>query len=470
MKKLSLMVMALGFLLAGCNTTPKKEWTPEDLKQMDSVEVKKKIEQLLESDDEKYYQLAVNYYRSEGDNKKIETITDKAIAKFPKGEFAATKMGNAIYKEKDPDLKIEKLNTFIREFPDQDPGMAYFDVTATLMDAGRKEEALTFYEEIDKKSRFRYYATKFIVRGMDDDSITDKINFVRGELKNAETYLVLEEGSRMPKFHVFNDLKLNLANLTEEAGNLEEAVNIIEDVYTNSERKSNAVTLTYAAMLTRSGDYEKAFPLLEKAVSEGIATKDIEEYLKLAYTSLGKKDYDGYLKELQSALAEKTKEHLKEIMVDKPSPFFELKDTEGKPVTNEDLKGKILILDFWATWCGPCKRSFPGMQLAVNKYKNDPQIKFLFVHTFEKGENPLTEAQAYLEGNNYDFDLYMDYKNKETKENAVAKAFGINGIPTKVIIDTRGNIRFQVVGFSGAGEDALVEELSAMIEMAGGNS
>ncbi|MGS2763040.1 redoxin domain-containing protein [Sinomicrobium sp. M5D2P9] len=470
MKKLSLMVMVLGFLLAGCNTSSKKERTLEDLKQMDSVEVKKEIEQLLESDDEKDYQLAVNYYRSTGNNKEIETIMDKAIAKFPKGEFAAIRMANTIYTEKDPDLKIEKLNTYRSEFPDQDPGMAYFDVTATLMEAGRKEEALAYYDKNSKKSRFRYYATKFIVNGMDDDSITDKLNFVKEELKNAETYLVLEEGNRMGKEHVFNDLKLSLANLTEEAGNPEEAVNIIGDVYTNSERKSNAVTLTYAAMLTRSGDYEKAFPLLEKAVSEGIATKDIKEYLKLAYTSLRKKDYDGYLKELQSALAEKTKEHLKEIMVDKPSPSFELRDAQGKPVTNEDLKGKILVLDFWATWCGPCKKSFPGMQMAVNKYKNDPQVKFLFVHTFEKGEDSLTEAQTYLEDNNYDFDLYMDYKNQETKENNVAKAFGINGIPTKVIIDAQGNIRFQVVGFSGGGDDTLVEELSAMIEMAGANS
>lgn len=105
------------------------------------------------------------------------------------------------------------------------------------------------------------------------------------------------------------------------------------------------------------------------------------------------------------------------------------------------------------------------MKKALKKYEKDPDVQFLFVHTFERDEAPLAAAQEYLDENDYDFPLYMDYQNKETKLNPMAAAFEVNAIPTKVIIDPNGQIRFRIAGFSG-GENAAVAEISAMIAMA----
>src|SRR5690606_25400945 len=52
----------------------------------------------------------------------------------------------------------------------------------------------------------------------------------------------------------------------------------------------------------------------------------------------------------------------------RPAPGFRLKDPDGKEVPLEDLKGKVAVPDFWATWCAPCIKSFPAMQMAVDKY------------------------------------------------------------------------------------------------------
>ncbi|MDD2425907.1 MAG: TlpA disulfide reductase family protein [Bacteroidales bacterium] len=124
------------------------------------------------------------------------------------------------------------------------------------------------------------------------------------------------------------------------------------------------------------------------------------------------------------------------------------------------------MLDFWATWCGPCKASFPAMQKAVNKYKNDPDVKFLFLHTWEKGEgDPAQNAKKYIVDNNYTFTVLMDLRDPQTKASAVASAYKVDGIPAKFIIDTRGNIRFSTSGFS-MDADKAVEELSNMIEFA----
>src|SRR5690554_335086 len=66
--------------------------------------------------------------------------------------------------------------------------------------------------------------------------------------------------------------------------------------------------------------------------------------------------------------------------VSAPAPDFVLKDLDGNTVSLKDQKDKVVILDFWATWCGPCIQSFPSMQTAIDLYKNDPNVVFLFIN------------------------------------------------------------------------------------------
>ncbi|WP_090889151.1 TlpA family protein disulfide reductase [Pedobacter rhizosphaerae] len=126
---------------------------------------------------------------------------------------------------------------------------------------------------------------------------------------------------------------------------------------------------------------------------------------------------------------------------------------------------KTIVLDFWATWCGPCKASFPAMQKLVNKFKGDDQVKFLFIHTWERSATPQKDAIEYLTGNKFNLDLYMDAKDPNTRSNPAVSAFKVMGIPAKFVIDGDGNTRFKLTGFSG-GDDAAVAEVSAMINLA----
>ncbi|MBV4360402.1 TlpA family protein disulfide reductase [Parasegetibacter sp. MAH-26] len=164
----------------------------------------------------------------------------------------------------------------------------------------------------------------------------------------------------------------------------------------------------------------------------------------------------------RSLLVDSLPQHL----INKPSPEFVLMDADGKQVSLSDFKGKTIILDFWANWCGPCKKSFPAMQRVVNKYKNDPSVKFLFILTWESSKTPLEEAKVYLSANNFHFDLYIDPKENDSRgSNKSAALFGFRGIPQKYVIDGRGQIQFNITGFSGSDDDA-VQELSLMIDYA----
>lgn len=105
------------------------------------------------------------------------------------------------------------------------------------------------------------------------------------------------------------------------------------------------------------------------------------------------------------------------------------------------------------------------MQLAVTKYKNNPDVVFLFIDTWEHMENPLPDVKQFIKEQKYGFRVLLDLKDPETKTNKVVESFKVTGIPTKFVIDKNGDIRFRLTGFSG-GDDGAVEELTAMIEMA----
>jgi peroxiredoxin len=100
------------------------------------------------------------------------------------------------------------------------------------------------------------------------------------------------------------------------------------------------------------------------------------------------------------------------------------------------------------------------MQKAMDKYKNDPNVKFIFIDTWESGDDKKANAQNFITKNKYRFDVWMD----ETDE--VVTQFKVEGIPTKFVLDPEGKIRFKSVGFDGS-DEKLVMELSAMIDMAG---
>lgn len=283
----------------------------------------------------------------------------------------------------------------------------------------------------------------------------------------AETTISIQNGKEVDqdeKNKLFMTAEV-YGNILVAQGKLKEAETWIDQAYGNGENVNFELQKSYVAIHLLKKEYDKVFPLLENFIKSGMGNKTIEDQLKEAY--IGKngssKGFEKYLSNLKKEYANNQREEIQSRMVNEPAPLFTLKNMKGETVSLVDLKGKVVILDFWATWCGPCKSSFPAMQKAINKYQGNEKVVFLFIDTWESSTNPVPAVTKYIKEHNYSFNVLFDLKNPETKKCEVVESYGPKGIPAKYIIDKKGNIRFKLVGFSGSDEQA-VSEISMMID------
>ncbi len=118
-----------------------------------------------------------------------------------------------------------------------------------------------------------------------------------------------------------------------------------------------------------------------------------------------------------------------------PAPPFETTDVEGQPVKLTDYRGKIVLLNFWATWCEPCKKEMPEMQAAYEKLRDQGFI----ILAINFGEKP-DPAGDFAHHGNLTFPILLDRNVK------VAASYGVVNLPVSFFIDADGIIRERVFG------------------------
>lgn len=126
-----------------------------------------------------------------------------------------------------------------------------------------------------------------------------------------------------------------------------------------------------------------------------------------------------------------------------PAPDFQAETLDGKKVSLSDYQGKVLILDFWATWCGPCLAELPYFQELVNLYKNEPSVAFLTISQ----DRSKDVARKFIEQKGYTFPVIFD--------TGISQLFEVEGIPLLIVIDKEGNIRYRHFGFDPSNVDFI---------------
>ncbi len=424
--------------------------------------------------DFKDLEFLVSSYKRMKIEDKAAAITLKQNSSFPKdvNRMAAIK---AFQIEKNAEKKASLLAALEAQYPfaadDKSKDSYYSNIAnayATEKNYGKFMEWNSKLPATSRASNLNNVSWNMAEAG-EEIAMAKKMSYEAVTFASKERKL---DASKKPKGLTLADWTKNRANtyamyadtysyLAEQTGDYKAAHKYGLDAAKLSNFENKEYNERYVIALAKYKKPAIAMPIIEKMVEQGTSTGKIKENLKTLFVAKNGSDagYDSYLTNLEKAAKEKRKATLMASMINEPAPIFSLKDTEGKMVSLASLKGKTVLVDFWATWCGPCIASMPGLNMAVAKHKDNKDVQFLFVDTWEQGDNKTKNAVDFMKKKNYPFYVLMDTEDKMVAD------YKVSGIPTKFIIDKNGNVRFKVIGFDGSTEE-LAEEIDMMLELA----
>jgi len=141
--------------------------------------------------------------------------------------------------------------------------------------------------------------------------------------------------------------------------------------------------------------------------------------------------------------------------IGQPAPPFQGTTFDGKKIELNDFKGKVVLLDFWASWCVPCREEMPFLIDLYNRYHKSP-FEIIAINIDTKLDN----ARKFMDqlSENIRFTVVKD------SEQQIPPKYQINGMPTSVLIDKKGIIRFWHTGFKASYKEDYISEIDELLK------
>lgn len=239
--------------------------------------------------------------------------------------------------------------------------------------------------------------------------------------KNEEALALIDEslnagkGERARLMSSRHDILLAL-------GRLEEALSVIQKIDEEREKKSPWTALTIAEDQLKLERIDDALRSLELAVERGLISKSALTEQE-AFKAL--MEHEGF-KSLLTKMDEK-------IGLGSPAKPFALKDLSGQDLSLELLKGKVVLVDFWATWCPPCREEIPNLKAYYSEFR-DRGFEIVGISLDRERE----ALDQYIQEN--EIAWRISYSGKYWQDETAAQ-YGVNSIPSTWLVDRKGLLR-----------------------------
>ncbi|WP_312398641.1 TlpA disulfide reductase family protein [Chryseobacterium sp.] len=132
---------------------------------------------------------------------------------------------------------------------------------------------------------------------------------------------------------------------------------------------------------------------------------------------------------------------------------FNMKDIDGKSISTQDFRGKVVFINFWASWCPPCRAEFPSIQKMYEKYKDNQNVEFLTINL----DDDVNAGKKFLEKNKYSIPFWVSNGN-------IPQEIYNGSLPTTVILDKNGKIRLKHTGMADYSKDSFYQQLEKLIK------
>lgn len=415
-----------------------------------------------------------------GENSRLDSIRKVVSTRFPESDLAKDYLISAIAKEKDEVKKVARLEALLMK--GKESGENSTEIHRMLFEhyVAKKNETKAIYHASRSlgavnpytPQRLKTIASELTAAKLAPDTA---IAYAQASLKivgqwpigiiryfpeyghilpfvadSVRTKTVAEATAGLYALIALN--KFYLGNKDEAMGYALKAENTGAD-------KEGLMNL--ALLYGLAGTPEKAFDVTWKVLLEDPADAVAIKTAKANFLKFNASEaaFDEKLKKLEALKLTQLKALLKKQLMNKPGPELSgLTDLKGKAVTKSMMKDKIVILDFWATWCVPCMQEMPYLQKVYDKYKNNPKVMFMVVNSGAK--NTIKDASGWEAKNpQYTFPLYFN------NDPDIGEKVGFTLIPTIAVIDQNGKMQFRTIGFEGAElEHKLATQIDILLE------
>jgi thiol-disulfide isomerase/thioredoxin len=410
---------------------------------------------LLKKDETKLLNAKRIYALLETDT--LEKETEKQILiQFPDGLLAKEFFWDSLYKKTDNTEQsvLFAMDDYIRHFKDSSSDLKDKFYTLIITDIFYKskqfEKLATFEKLIGNKMitiyTYNYQAWKLVGKGLDNGesnlelakALSSKsIEYIESMIKKG-----IKLGGNGEDLYAVHDMNINTyALVLYKLGQYDSAFYHQYLIYKkDKELLDDAGYERLAAYMEKAKGIDSTRNFIEDQLARGLNSPRVLNQLQAIYKQLNlSPDAFNQLQIENNGLVKlKNIKLIKAKMGSTVAKDFLLKNILNEEVLLSSYRNKVVVLDFWATWCGPCKGSFPKMQELVNKYKADTGVVFLFIDVWESKEPKKVKEMVteYIKENNFSFNVLFDENRK------VVKDYRIQAIPQKFIIDKRGNIVF----------------------------